>query len=99
MTLDASGDGQTVYLGAPTYEPLELHTYDVISDTWTSLGSVPSGTRPTWSCGVAPNRKGEKEVVLAGGDFELNVVDFYNLETGQWRTSSEWNIYQMFLAS
>ncbi len=40
------------------------------------------------SCGVAPNRQGQKEVVLAGGSWDWE-VDFYNLETKEWRSSSE----------
>ncbi len=74
-----------------------VYEYSFYTSTWTSVGEMPSGERMDFGCGFAFNAFGQLELILAGGDSPDTsglLVDIYNVEYGEWRTSGSYFIIQ-----
>ena len=68
----------------------EAHLYDSTTQIWTYLGDMPGGPRYSHACGTFTNAEGHLGAVMAGGYGSTGyVVDIYNFETGQWKSSGE----------
>ena len=95
-------NGSTLYV-APGSGDDQLYEYNMMTSTWTSMGDIPSGGRNHLGCGVAKNRLGQTEIIIAGGLLpEDDVsVDIYNLDTSEWKTSSKlcMNIFSLMLTN
>ncbi len=66
-----------------------LQKYTIMTSSWTSIGEIPSGGRNNLGCGVAKNRFGQTEIIIAGGFQSGASVDIYNLETNEWKSSGK----------
>ncbi len=67
--------------------------YHINDNTWNTTSPIPSGQRSANGCGMALNRQGEPEIVVAGGTSPFD-VDIYNTETGLWKSSSRFEAPQ-----
>ena len=65
------------------------------SDTmeWEQLPDIPT-PRDNMACGMVHNSAGEQEIISAGGDYS-DLVEIYNLQSGQWRTGQSNEVSQV----
>ena len=71
------------YINGSSDESDKSYLYHSDTMEWEELPGLLT-TRDDPMCARVHNSNGEEEVIVAGG-FRLDVVDIYNLQSGQWR--------------
>ena len=81
------GDDLFVTGGNPSSGSSTGKTFLYHSNTmeWEVLRDMPT-PRTSLACGMVHNSAGEQEIITAGGYNDNDVVEIYNLQSGQWRT-------------
>ena len=67
------------------YGPSETFLFRRQTGEWERVSDMPTPRRDLMCAGIR-NAEGAEEVIAAGGEIGLDVVEIYNVPRGEWRT-------------